>query len=465
MNTIYKILSVILIVSLCIACTDDHEIGEQPSADEIKYSVTPSADNPNVIHFSFASDKMSPYWSITKPDGSVMNSNKRDFSIKYFMAGEYDARIQAYGGGGLSEELSFKFTVPENDPMIYKLSGDNGDKRWVWNSKVSGHLSCGWLYSDGPDWWITVPNELANLKTYDDELNFSLTDYKYVLNAHEYVYVDPSALKVMDAVNYPNGGSVGTAVYYIQPDNQKWAVYEKDDNKLYVSFSNNGFPSYVASPDALGAEYEILELTDDILYLKWNDVANETSWYYRFKVKSNEPEEPEDEITILTNYLTGKDTQKVWTWDNTTDGSLACGDISTEAPDWWITVVDELLAFDIYDDELSFIKTGNAYKLDAHGLIYVNPAALSTMDPIGHPDGGGDTAIPYVQPDGETWSLSKEGETIYLSFSSGAFPSYVADPAALGAKYEVLELTDSKLYLRWKDEANWTSWYYRFRVK
>lgn len=284
MKILYQALICMLLTGICVACGDSYELGDVPDTGDLQYTVTPSTENPNVINFNFKSDGMSPFWSITKPDGQVMTSSKRNFSLTYLMAGDYTGILRGYGHGGLSDSLAFKFNVPKNDSRIWLLSGKDGNKKWIWDSDNAGHLACGSIKSDGPDWWITVPNELNQLKTYDDELNFSLTDYKYNLDAHGYVYVDPSALSTMDPVHYPNGGKKGVPVAYTQPDNQKWSVYERD-GKLYLSFSNGGFPSYVAGPKALGAEYEVLVLTEEELYLKWNDTANETSWYYRFKAK------------------------------------------------------------------------------------------------------------------------------------------------------------------------------------
>jgi hypothetical protein len=457
MNTTSKILCGLLILSTCIACEDDYKPEEQPSTNEIKYSVTPDAANPNIIHFSFTSDNMSPYWSITKPDGTIMNSSKRDFSIKYFMAGEYDATIQAYGAGGLSEAIAFKFTVPENDPMIYKLSGNQGDKIWVWDSKTDWHLANG---GDGWSWGFDA-NDMANFEIYDDELNFSLTDYNYILNAHGYVYVDPSVVGIVGSA-HPSKTNV---VSYIQPENQTWAIYENDNGQLYLSFSNEGFPSFAAGPGALGADYEILELTDDILYLRWNDVAGEAWWDYRFKVKSDEPEpEPETELETLINYLTGGSTQKVWIWDSETEGHFMCGWLYSD-PDWWVTAPNELADSEIYDDELSFIKEGNAYILDAHGYVYVDPSVEGIVGPV--IPGKAAHVVSYVQPANQAWAISKNEDNgkWYLSFSNEGFPSFAAGPGALGADYEILELTDDILYLRWDDVPNETSWYYRFKVQ
>ena len=261
----------------------------RPSVEGIIYSVAPLEDSPNTIRFSFSDDNklVSPIWKIEKPDGTFLNSTKRDFTMKYLIQGEYNGFIRVFGQGGLStDSVGFKFYVTESDSLIWKLTGKDGQKVWIWDSTVAGHLACGWVSSESPDWWITEPNELRNLQIYDDEMRF-LPDKTYLLEAHGYIYVNESALSVMDPINYPNGGSIAAAVAYTPPKGQQWSMYQNEDGTLCLSFSEGAFPSYVASPEVLlGTDYEVLELTNDILYLRWKDWSVETSWYYRFKVKT-----------------------------------------------------------------------------------------------------------------------------------------------------------------------------------
>ncbi len=260
-------------------------IGDAPSVDDIKFTMTPSAEDPNTIQFDFTSDLISPYWAITKLDGSVMSTNKRSFSLKYMWAGEYDGSIQAYGRGGLSDPKSFKVSVAANDPIIYLLTGKDTPKVWIWDSSVQGHLGCGEPSTTTPNWWSAGPNELKGRGIYDDELTFNLNATRsYSLKANNDIYVNESAAKTMAPDLYPNGSTVAVTVPYTQPAGQTWFMDRDADGKLYLTFSGKGFPSYVASPDVLGnVRYEILELTETTLQLQWK--GSGINWYMRFKVK------------------------------------------------------------------------------------------------------------------------------------------------------------------------------------
>lgn len=163
--------------------------------------------------------------------------------------------------------------------------------------------------------------------------------------------------------------------------------------------------------------------------------------------------------------LTGGETPKTWIWDSGTQGHLGCGEATGNEPNWWSATPNELSTKEIYDDELSFALTREAeYGLVTHGKIYVNEGAAQTMAPNEYPNGSSVAIIAdYTQPAGQTWSFSEENGKLFIKFSKGAFPSYVANPSALGGKYEVLTLTKNTLYLKWSGDG--INWYYRFKAK
>lgn len=266
--------------SILYSCEKDYELGPKPTLDNVTYLVTPDSESPNIIHFSFDTDGLTPYWRIERPDGSMFTTSQRDFSVTYMIKGDYKGILQVYGRGGVSDSLNFTFTVPNSEPIIELLTGSDTQKVWVWDYTTHGHLACGWLYSEEPDWWILEPYELDGEGLYDDELSFLAENSIYKLEANGDVYIDPSASAVMN----PEGGGSLT-VPYVQPQGETWTLEENNEGELVLNFSGRGFPSFVGGPKALGGQYKVLELSEDKLSLRWDDVDNETSWYYNFIVK------------------------------------------------------------------------------------------------------------------------------------------------------------------------------------
>lgn len=294
MKIINNITVCILASSILFACDpsdgDKVKVGPAPTADEIAYAVKVSESNPNIVEFNFENQKATPYWIFTMLTGSEETSIDRSFTKKFVWAGDYQASIQMYDRGGLSEPKTFTINIAQTDPEVCTdrknvalTGGCESKKTWVWDAATPGHLGCGSPDVNVPDWYSAAANEKVGTGLYDDELVFELSaQSSFNLLAHDSILVNESAAKTMDPINYPDGATANVTVAYKQPLGQTW-TFVSNGEKEYIQFGEGAFPSYVANPDALGGKYEILELTDKILYLRWAN--NNIAWYYRFKIK------------------------------------------------------------------------------------------------------------------------------------------------------------------------------------
>ena len=168
-----RIFSIFALAALAAACSGpSFELGKVPDSKSPKYSVTPDPDSPNIIRFTFDEEQVSPFWKIRKPDGGYLESSSRDFTLRYFMKGEYDGTLTVYGSGGMGEPIPFTFMVTDNDPVVQKLTGDGEQKVWVWNWSEDGHFGEGARDAQAPDWWPVAAWEMKDFAMYDDELSF-----------------------------------------------------------------------------------------------------------------------------------------------------------------------------------------------------------------------------------------------------------------------------------------------------
>ena len=471
-----RILTIFALTVLAAACSgSSFELGETPDIKAPKYSVAPEKDSPNIIRFTFDEEGVSPFWKIRKPDGSYLESSSRDFTLRYFMKGEYDGTLTVYGRGGMDEPVPFTFSVTENDPVVKKLTGDGTQKVWVWNWYADKHFGEGARDSKEPDWWPVAAWEMKDFTMYDDELSFITDTWDYVLDTKGKIYADGTVLTLLDPDGFPEGGSYrATDIAYTQPSGQKWGLYADENGTLWLSFSACGFPSYPCCPSAMGGAYEVLELSDDVLSLKY-DTGSDTygSWFFRFVLKGTQPptgggEKPDKpdqpdtpSMTELEKSLTTNEdgSQKLWVWDHTTKGHYGEGDKDALEPNWWSVEPDEMKNYSMYDDELEFRFDGHAYILHSNGYVYCDKAALSAM----RYEGNEATDIEYSQPEGQSWKIVEEDGVNYIVFSDMAFPSAIPVPAALGGKYRILALTADCLYLRLQTTDD--SWYFRFIAK
>lgn len=261
-------------------------VGLPPSVDDIHITVVSTKENPNVVRFTFDSEKMIPIWTVTKKDGTEFICSDYEFTLDYPLAGEYSGTIQAYGKGGLSDVKSFTFKVLNDDPDITQIDPVFVEyltaSTWIWDVEADYHMGCGGFDTDYPSWWSPKYNEQEWAANYDDELIFTV-DGKILLDTKGKIFVNETAVQTMDPVNFPNGSQYSENVDYVQTKVWAWELNKNDKGELYLSFSQGAFPSYVASPSALGDSYEVLLLTENTLLLRWKD--SDRYWYYKFRHK------------------------------------------------------------------------------------------------------------------------------------------------------------------------------------
>jgi hypothetical protein len=161
------------------------------------------------------------------------------------------------------------------------------------------------------------------------------------------------------------------------------------------------------------------------------------------------------------NFLTGGATNangKIWVIDKDTMGHLGVGPSTSGGPDWYQAGANEKAAEGFYDDEMVFNLNGFKYTYNNHNTTFANG---SNAPDIGGA-AGGDVTVAYTPPTNLGWSITEEGTKKYLNISNNGFISYYTGVS----KYEILGLSENRMYLRMLDKANaGNAWYLRLVTK
>ncbi|MDE6161581.1 MAG: hypothetical protein K2F77_07975, partial [Muribaculaceae bacterium] len=105
------------------ACQDSTEgLGLLPEVSEDMYRIYIDENDPNLVHFAFTADLLSPYWEIELKGGSKATSNNRDFTLT-MTTGDYTGYLTAYGRSGRSPRHEFTFHIDAPDPAVRMLCG------------------------------------------------------------------------------------------------------------------------------------------------------------------------------------------------------------------------------------------------------------------------------------------------------------------------------------------------------
>lgn len=160
----------------------------------------------------------------------------------------------------------------------------------------------------------------------------------------------------------------------------------------------------------------------------------------------------------LVNYdnLLARLAGKEWRIASEEAGHLACGASGSDGTGWWSAAAGEKSAMGVYDDRLTFSNEYDyTYNPGTGGTVYVNTGV--TLFPDHHKDE--DFMVP-VEEQAKTYSLSAEGEDIFMILPAGTlFPYIPADGAYTGElRLRIESLTASRMVLVWDNGE--IAWHY-----
>jgi PKD repeat protein len=273
----FMTLLLLLSFSACKKGNTDKDLGVAPTADQVKFTVTPGATNANIVTLVNQSPGFKALWDF----GNGATGDGNTVTAAYPLAGTYTVKLTIVTDGGSVSSTKSVVIATTNpamltDPAFTTLSGGLSNATgftWVIDQKTPGHLGVGPITSQTPDWYQAGPDEKSGLGFYDDEMTFNM-------NALKYTY-DNKGTTFANAANAPGiGGPAGSndpMVNYTPPTNLTWLVTEINGAK-YITISGGGFIGYYLGV----SQYQILSLNDNEMWLRCLDKANSgNAWYLR----------------------------------------------------------------------------------------------------------------------------------------------------------------------------------------
>lgn len=275
-------MGIALMLTLITSCQKDEytgEVGNAPTANEIQFTATPTASNPNILDFKSQYKGITAHWDF----GNGTSADGLEPKGAYPFAGTYTVTLTMITGGGPVKTTKTVTIATTNTSMLSDeaytlLSGglsNPAGKTWVIDQTQAGHLGVGPVTARTPDWYQAGPNEKTGAGFYDDEMTFAMSPA-----ALKYTYAN-NGTTFANAANAPGiGGPAGSndpTVNYTPPTNLTWIVIV-DGTKKFITLGNNGFISYYLGV----SQYEILTLTADEMWLRSLDKSNAgNAWYLK----------------------------------------------------------------------------------------------------------------------------------------------------------------------------------------
>ncbi len=283
-TSIYSFLAAALLSSMFAACTPeetDLELAPAPTSEMVTFTMTPKADNANIITFKNETPgAFKAIWDFG--NGSTAEGMQAEGA--FAVAGDYTVKLTVFTAGGYTTNTKTVRIAQTNVAMLNRedynfLTGGASNatgKTWVIEKDQKGHMGVGPISAATPEWWSAAPNDKAGEGLYDDEMVFNLNGFAYTYKNNGTTFVNGANASGLGG---QNGGDY--TMQYTPPTNMTWTIVE-ENGKKFLTLSNKGFIGYYTGV----SRYEILKLEENELYLKSGEAANAgNGWWLRLVPK------------------------------------------------------------------------------------------------------------------------------------------------------------------------------------
>lgn len=307
MRTLKKIqwlFPVLLITGLGLGACEpqlsaDPDLNEPPESENVTFEYTHDADNPNIVEFVNTSDSFKALWDFgngAKAEGDVVTG-------EYPLKGEYSVTLTIFTESGQavnSKLVTIEETNPImlDDPDLNLLTGGAEQldgKTWVIDSTQAAHMGVGPSSGNWPEWWAAAPLAKPGTGLYTDEYTFKLDGLAFDMETNGYVFINAAYGDEFSEASDAPGGDL--MAQWEAPGDLSFNFRKEDDGSMYVSVSDPGFIGFYTGVH----EYEILEISENLLSLRFEDRDNDLVWYHRLIPKGYEY--PEEEIPYESEEL------------------------------------------------------------------------------------------------------------------------------------------------------------------
>lgn len=315
MKTIKHLLA--LCVIMLLSCESDDGVQVQALSD-LQVTTEVSDDGSGKVIFKASAAGASSY-NFDFGDGTSGESLTGYLVKSYSAQGQnsYTVTITAYGADGTSvtETVQVSVDVPATNSELVNLLTNGTSKTWFVAVAQPGHLGVGparegidgdWWY---PKWYAAQAYEKCGAEISDcfcdDELTFSVDssgEVTYTLDNKGQTFFNAAHKDVVGGTSDEDScyefDSSGTKTVTVSAVSGN--VPEAETTGMQLDFDDGGFMSYYVG----SSSYEILSISEDMLYVRTYDTMNpDLAWYLRFAAEPASGGGEESLQTIYTNLV------------------------------------------------------------------------------------------------------------------------------------------------------------------
>ena len=292
----------ITMMILVIGCTtEEYSLGDLDAPTNVLVNVQvvgQDSDNPNgdgsgdVIVNVTADNALGYKINFGAPNDNLV-AFKGTATKKYTLMGvhDYTITVVAYGEGGaattVTKEVSVRSVFSPDPKIVTDLTGDDS-KTWVVDKSAPGHFGVGpWEGAATPVWWSAGVNEKVDCCNCFYTATFTFikqgtNDFTLDVDTPDGAFTKTGSLTNLPGI--PGSGDEGcydyggaTSAFSFVPSSTGISASTPSTQTSISLASNSTFIGY----GALQSEYEIMEISEDYLYLRVQGTETGNAWYLK----------------------------------------------------------------------------------------------------------------------------------------------------------------------------------------
>jgi len=291
MKNIFKtgalaVLSLLMITACDPQQSSDYALGAMPTADQLSFTATPTASKANIIDFANTSSvKGIATWDLS---GSKAKGETTQATFPF--KGEYTITMTLYTSGG-SASITKKVVIANDDmsllntPMYNSLTGGAAKltgKTWVFDQYHDGHFGVGPGDATSPSWWSCPAEGKNGSSLYTQEFTFTQVGVKFGWKNNGSVYANAPGVAALAALGFSTAVESPADDYDVAYVPKTDYTFTLNETAKTITLSGGAFLGHYAGTST----YQILSLSDDVMYLKClSTVEPGNGWWYRFVPK------------------------------------------------------------------------------------------------------------------------------------------------------------------------------------
>jgi len=286
MKNIMKI-GVMTLISIFVlfACSpqekSDYALGAMPTADQLDFSIIPTAAKANIIDIKNTSKVAGvATWDF----GNGSKSKGESAAVQYPLKGTYTVVLTLYTSGG-SATISKTITIANDDmtllntPMYNALTGGAAKlegKTWVFDQYYGGHF--GKFPNDNSWSWYAGANDKDGCSLYTQKFTFTQIGVKFQWTNNGSVYTNAAGVTDLASKGYTTSVATPVGDFDVVYAPKPSYTFSMNEAAKTITLSDGAFFGFYAGTST----YKIRNLTADVLELEFASILEPgTNWVVR----------------------------------------------------------------------------------------------------------------------------------------------------------------------------------------